>query len=112
MNSENIGRAVGVASGLGCVFLSVVVIMTEPIFKDGAGLLPFIIPFFGMSGLLAAVASVYRSRLALLALFVFSFLPFGAYLMLVPSQMHWFGVLQFGYLVSLALLRAGRKIGS
>jgi hypothetical protein len=111
MKSEDIGRAVGVASGLGSVFLSIVVMMTEPIFKDGAGLLPLVIPFFGAIGLLAAVAALYRSQLALLALFVLSFLPFGAYLMLTPSRFRWFGVLQLGYVVSVALSRAGRRSG-
>jgi hypothetical protein len=110
MSSGNVGRLVGVVSGLGCLVLSVVVMMTAPIFRDGAGLLPFIIPFFGTTGLAAAVAALYRSQIALVALFVFSFLPFGAYLLLVPGPFHWFGVLQLGYVASLALLRRRRTI--
>jgi hypothetical protein len=111
VNYENIGRAVGVACGLGCALLSLAGMTMGPTFKD-AGLLPVIIPFFGVSGLLAAIAAFYRSQFALVALFIFSFLPFGAYLLLNPGPLHWFGVLQFGYIASLALLRRGRKIRS
>jgi hypothetical protein len=111
-----LGRSVGSAAALSAIALYAVLAFFNPYASSpgqgGAdGMTYAIVALMVVLALMAAWASLFGKPLVLLLAFLFSFLPFGLYMLGTPGVFFWIGVADLLYLLA-ALLLVGSRLSA
>ena len=98
--SQYAGKIIGAASGVAACGLWVWAIGAPPATFPLSGVSIAIAVLMMLIAIFAVIASVRGHGLALVVMFVMSFLPVGAYLFGMPHLLRWIGVSNLGFLMA------------